>query len=60
MKSDITNSDVELVIVQIKDSNIQNWFSDLDNSANLQYYRSIKSYFEPEKYLDCVHITIIN
>ena len=55
MKSDITNSDVEIVIGQIKDSYIQNWFSDLDNSAKLQYYRSFKSYFEHEKYLDCVN-----
>ena len=49
MKLDITNSDVELVIGQIKDSYIQTWFSDLDNSAKLQCYRSFKSYFEPEK-----------
>ena len=54
-KSEFTNSDAELVIGQIKDSYIQNWFSDLDNSEKLQCYRSFKSYFEPEKYLDCVH-----
>ena len=44
---DVKTSDVELVIGQNKDSCIQNWFSDLDNSAKLQCYRSFKSYFEP-------------
>ena len=59
MKSDITNSDVEIVIVQIKDSYIQNWFSDLDDSTKLQCYRSFKSYVENTKTISIVLITII-
>ena len=39
----------------IVNSYIQNWFSDLDNSAKVQCYRSFESHFEPEKYHNLVN-----
>mgnify|MGYP000225818358 FL=1 len=48
-------SDVILndIVQRIKDQYIQNWFSQLENNAKLNTYRTFKSTFEPEKYITC-------
>ena len=39
---------------KIKDTIIQNWFKDIENSSKLHCYRSYKTCFEYENYLNCV------
>ena len=42
---------VNYIVQRIKDQYIQNWFSQLDNYAKLDTYKTFKSTFEPEKYI---------
>ena len=39
---------------KIKDNFIQNWFTDIENLSKLHCYRSFKTCFEFENYLNCV------
>ena len=44
------------IVQRIKDQYIQNWFSQLENYAKLDTYRTFKSTFEqPEKYITCLN-----
>ena len=43
------------IVQRIKDQYIQNWFSQLENYAKLDTYRTFKSTFEPQKYITCLN-----
>ena len=53
-KSIVTKADIEMISRKIKDTFIQNWFTDIENSSKLHCYRSFKTCFEYENYLNCV------
>ena len=53
-KSTVTKADIEMISRKIKDTFIQNWFTDIENSSKLQCYRSFKTFFKYESYLNCV------
>ena len=58
--NDVESANVSGVIIndivqRIKDQYIQNWFSQLENYAKLDIYRTFKSTFEPEKYITCLN-----
>ena len=53
-KSLVTKADKEMISRKIKDTFIQNWFTDIENSSKLHCYRSFKTCFEYENYLNCV------
>ena len=49
------HSNMEMTSRKIKDTFIQNWFTDIENSSKLHCYRSFKTCFEYENYLNCVN-----
>jgi len=45
----------DIVVQRIKDQYMCIWFSQLDKYAKLDTYRTLKSTFEPEKYITCLN-----
>ena len=49
------SANVSRVMLNDIDQYIQNWFSQLENYAKLDTYRTFKSTFEPGKYITCLN-----